>query len=182
VLVAIGSPGNWTAAESKIRVIGMAIRPAAGPFGERADLFGRGQADTRRCGLRRSFFVSGPDRKVGWGGCLGACHGGRFRRWFRKERSGGLRVGAAVCPGRRRGGGLLDLGQRHRPRGQEAEHNVDPAGDAAIAALPTSHASRANAEQLGDTVLRDAECAECLARRRCGSAALLVAEGIIERD
>jgi hypothetical protein len=68
-----------------------------------------------------------------------------------------------------RDGGLFDLGQRHRPGGQQAEHNVDAAWDAAIAALPASDASRANAEQFGDAVLGDAERAECLARRRCPS-------------
>ena len=40
---------------------------------------------------------------------------------------------------------------------------LDAAGDAAIAVLPAPDAPRADAEQLGDAVLCDAERAECRA-------------------
>jgi hypothetical protein len=53
-------------------------------------------------------------------------------------------------------GGLLDLGDRHRSRGQKMEHNADAAGDTAIAVLPTSDAPRADTEQPGDALLCDA--------------------------
>ena len=145
VMFAVGPPGNRTAAEVKIRVRRIAARPAASPRGERADLFGCGQT------------------WVGEGGCLGGRHGRLFRRRRDEEGSGRPRFGAAVCPGGDRDGGLLDLGNRHRPRGQEAEHNADAAGDAAIAVLPASDAPRADAEQLGDAVLCDAERIECRA-------------------
>ena len=145
VMFAVGPLGNGTAAEVKIRMPRIAARPAASLWGERADLFGGSQA------------------WVGEGGGLGARQGGLFRRRLDEEGSGRPRFGAAVCPGGDRDGGLLDLGNRHRPRGQEAEHNADSAWDAAIAVLPTSDAPRADAEQLGDAVLCDAERAECLA-------------------
>ena len=143
VMFAVGPLGNRTAAEVKIRVPRIAARPAADLWGERADLFGGGQA------------------WVGEGGCLGARHGGLFRRRRDEEGSGRPRFGAAVCPGGDSDGGLLDLVNRHRARSQEAEHNVDAAGDAAIAVLPAPDAPRADAEQLGDAVLCDAERAEC---------------------
>jgi hypothetical protein len=142
VMFAIGPPGHRTSAEVKIRVPRIAARPAANLWGERADLFGGSQA------------------WVGEGGCLGVRQGGLFRRRLAEEGSGRSRFGAAVCADGDRDGSLLDLGNRHRPRGQKAEHNVDSSGDAAIAVLPTSDASRADAEQLGDAVLRDAERAE----------------------
>jgi hypothetical protein len=145
-MVAVGPLGNRTAAEVKIRVPRIAARPAADLWGERTDLFGGSQA------------------WVGGGGCLGARQGGLFRRRFDEKGSGRLRFGAAVCPGGNRDGGLFDLGDRHRSRGQKAEHNADSAWDAAIAVLPTSDASRADTEQPGDAVLCDAErvegCAE----------------------
>jgi hypothetical protein len=126
----------------KIRVPRIAARPAANLWGERADLFGGGQA------------------WVGEGGCLGARQGGLFRHRLAEEGSGRPRFGAAVCPDGDRDGGLLDLGNRHRPRGQEAEHNADAAGDAAIAVLPASDVPRADAEQLGGAALCNAEGAK----------------------
>jgi hypothetical protein len=145
VMFAIGPPGRRTAAEVKIGVIRIAARPAAGPQGERDDLFGSGET------------------WVGEGGCLGARQGGLFRRRRDEEGSGRLGFGAAVCPGGDRDGGLLDLGNRHRSRGQKTKHDDDAAGDAAIAVLPASDAPRADAEQLGDAVRCDAERAECRA-------------------
>src|SRR5262245_7106667 len=118
VMFAVGPLGNRTATEVKIRVPRIAARPAANLWGERADLFGGGQA------------------WVGEGGCLGARQGELFRRRLAEEGSGRPRFGAAVCPDGDRDGSLLDLGNRHRPGGQEAEHNTDAAWDAAIATLP----------------------------------------------
>jgi hypothetical protein len=66
-----------------------------------------------------------------------------------------------VFPTRLRG--LLDLGDRDRPGGQETKHNANTARDAAITILPTSDIPRADAEQLSDAVLRGAERAECFA-------------------
>jgi hypothetical protein len=99
VMFAVGPLGNRTAAEVKIRVARIAARPAAGLWGERADFFGGSQA------------------WVGEGGSLGARQGGLFRRRLDEEGSGRPRFGAAVCPSRDTDGGLLDLGNRHRPRG-----------------------------------------------------------------
>jgi hypothetical protein len=128
VMFAVGPLGNRTAAEVKIRTPRIAARPAANLWGERADLFGGSQAWVRE------------------GGCLGARQGGLFRRRLAEEGSGRPRFGAAVGPGGDSDGGLLDLGNRHRPRGEEAQHNADAAWDAAIAVLPTSDAPRADAE------------------------------------
>ena len=141
VMFAIGPPGHRTSAEVKIMVPRIAARPAANLWGERADLFGGSQA------------------WVGVGGCLGARQGGLFWRRRDEEGSRGPKFGAAVYPD----SGLLDLGNRHRPRSQEAEHNADAAGDAAIAILPTPHAPGANAEQSRNVVLCDAKRAECFA-------------------
>jgi hypothetical protein len=140
VVFAVRPPGNRTAAEAKTWETRIAARPAAGLWGERADLCGGGQA------------------WVGEGGCLGA-----RRRGLNEEGGGRPGLGVAVCPGGDRDGGLLDLGNRHRLRGQEAKHNGDSAWDAAIAVLPAPDAPRADAEQLGDAVLCDAERAECRA-------------------
>jgi hypothetical protein len=91
-----------------------------------------------------------------------------------EEGGGRLQLGAAVCRDGDRDGGLLDLGNRHRPRSQEAKYNADSAWDAAIAVLPTSDAPRAEAEQLGDAVLCDTDRAEHLAElaRSCGAQVL----------
>ena len=142
VVFAVGPPGNRTAAEVKIRARRIAARPAAVPRSERDDLFGGGET------------------WVGEGGCLGGRRGGLFRRRRDEEGSGRPRFGAAVYPGGDSDGGLLDLGNRHRPRSQKAEHNVDAAGDAAIAVLPAPDGPRADAEQLGGAVLCDAERVE----------------------
>jgi hypothetical protein len=150
VMFAVGPLGNRTAAEVKIGVTRIAAWPATGLWGECANLFGGGQA------------------WAGEGGCFDARRGGLFRCRLDEEGGGRPRLGAAVCPGGDRDGGLLDLGNRHRPRGQEAEHNADPAWDAAVAVLPTSDAPRADAEQLGDALLCDAERAEGRAEFGCG--------------
>jgi hypothetical protein len=147
VMFAVGPLGNRTAAEVKIGVTRIAAWPAAGLWGKRADLCGGGQA---------------------WAGELGVRQGGLFRRRLDAEGGGRAALGAAVCAGGDRDGGLLDLGNRYRPRGQQAEHNADPAGDAAIADLPASDASRADAEQLGDAVLGDAERTEGRTEFSCG--------------
>jgi hypothetical protein len=154
VCFAVGSLGNRTAAEVKIRVPRIAARPAENLWSERADLFGGGSW-------------------IGEGGCLGARQGGLFRR--RRDEVGSGRPGfsAAVCAHGDRDGSLLDLGNRHRPRSQKAEHNVDSAGDAAIAVLPTSDASRVDAEQFGDTVLCDVEHVERRAEFGRGRGALV---------
>ena len=138
VMFAVGPLGNRTAAEVKIRVPRIAARPAANLWGERADLFGGGQA------------------WVGESDCLGGRRGRLFRRRRDEEGSGRLKFGAAVCPGGDRDDGL-DLVNRHRAASQEADHKADAAGDAAIAVLPASDAPRADAEQPGNALLCDAE-------------------------
>jgi hypothetical protein len=143
VAFAVGPFGNRFAAEVKIAVLGIAAWPAARIWGERADLLGGGRA------------------WIGDGGCRGVC---LLRRRLDEEGSGRLRCGAAVCPGGARDGSLLDLIDRNRSGGQEAEHDADAAGNAAIAIPPTSHAPRTDAEQLGDAVLREAERVECLVK------------------
>jgi hypothetical protein len=70
---------------------------------------------------------------------------GLFRHRLDEEGSGRPRLGASVCPGLDRDG-LLDLGNRHRPRRQETKHDRDAARDGTIAGSPTPHASRADAE------------------------------------
>ena len=114
VVFAVGPPGSRTAAEAKIRVPRIAVRPAAGPWGERDDFFGGGQA------------------WVGEGGCLGGRRGRLFRRRRDEEGSGRLRFGAAVCPG----GGSDDgprPGQPSPRRKPGGGPQVDAAGNAAIA-------------------------------------------------
>ena len=59
--------------------------------------------------------------------------------------------------GRSGEGDLFDLGDRDRSRGQETKHDVNAARNAAIAVLPPSDAPRADAEQLGDSMLCEAE-------------------------
>src|SRR5262249_50220232 len=161
VMFAVGPLGNGTAAEVKIRVSRIAARPAANLWGERADLFGGGQA------------------WVGEVGYLGARQGGLFRRRLAEEGSGRPRFGAAVCPDRDRDGGLLDLGNRHRPRGQQAEYNADAAWDVVIARLPASDALRGDAEQPGNMVLCEAERAQHLAElaRSCRAQARWAGHG-----
>jgi hypothetical protein len=118
-------------------------RSASGkPLGERANLFGGGQA------------------RVGAGGGLGAHQGGLLRRRRDAEGSRRPRLGAAVGPGGDRAGGLLDLGNRHCPRSKQAKHNGDPAWDTAIAVSPPADTSRTDAEELGDVALCDTERAE----------------------
>jgi hypothetical protein len=134
---------NRTAAETKIRARRIPARPPAGPRSERVDLFSSGKT------------------WIGENGGLGTRCDGLFRHWRLEEGSRGPGFDAAVDPGGDSDGGLLDLVNRHRSHGQQAEHNADAAWGAAIARLPTSDAPRADAEQFGDTVLRDAERVEC---------------------
>jgi len=126
----------------KIRVLKIAARPSASLRSERDNLLGESD-------------------------CLGARQSGLCRRQRDRGRSGRLRFGGAVCPGKDRDGSLLNLVNRHYPRGQEAKHNADAAGDAALAVSPTSHASGADGEQLGDAPLREAKRAECRAEFGC---------------
>jgi hypothetical protein len=139
MLFAIGRLGNRTAAEAKLGAPRVAARPAADLWGERADLFGAG-------------------------GCLGARQGGLFWRRRSAARSGQLSFGAAVGSGEDRDGDPLDLRDRNCPGSQKAKHDADATGDAALAVSPTSDAPRADAKQLGDVMLREAERAECRAK------------------
>jgi hypothetical protein len=129
--------GNRTAAEVKIGMTGIATWPTASFRGQLTNLLGGGRA------------------WVGEGGALGGRQGGLFRRRLDAERSA-----AAIRLGRGRNGDLLNLSDRHHPRGQETEHDGDSEWNAAVASLPTSHASGADAKQLGDAVLCDAERGE----------------------
>ena len=65
---------------------------------------------------------------------------------------------------------MFDRLDRHRPDGQEAKHDPDPARNIAFAILPTLHAPRANTKQRGNTLLGEAESAECLVKFRRGHA------------
>jgi len=152
---AVRRPDSRSTAEEKIGAPRIAARPAAAPLAEREDLFGGGQA------------------WVGEGGGLGARRGGLFF-WRRRgaQRSGPtgptgaaywcpvgrLFFGAAVGPGGN--GGLLDLGDRNHPGGQEATQNSDARRDLAGAASPTSDAPRADAKYFGDVLLREAKRVE----------------------
>ena len=104
---------------------------------------------------------------------MGERQSGLFRRWLDEEGSGRLRFGAAVCPGGDGDGGLFDLSNRNRSSGHEAENNADAAGDAAVAGLPAPDAPRADAKQLGDAALCNAEYAECRAELIRGRGALV---------
>jgi hypothetical protein len=175
VMFAVGPLGNRMAAKVKIRMPRIAARPAAGLWGERADLFGGSQASIGESGAGDGGVSDGgvSDSGVGEGGYLGARQDGLLRRRFADEGSERLRFGAAIWPDGDRDGGLLDLGNCHRSRSHEAEQNVDSPRDAAIATLPTSDAPRADAEQLGDTVLCDVEDVERRAEFGRGRGALV---------
>jgi hypothetical protein len=168
---AIWSPGNRTAAKTKIGAPRIAIWPAASLWAERDDLFGRSLAWVGRGGVGEGGVGEGEvdeggvdEGGISEGGRLDVCHDGRLRHRFDEERSGRLRRSAAICPGGDSdGGSLLDLVNRHCSRSQEAEHNTDSTWDAAIAVLPAPDAPRADAEQPGNAVLCDAERVECFA-------------------
>jgi hypothetical protein len=113
---------NRTAAKVKIRVAGIAIRPATSFWAKRKNLFGGGEAG------------------------VGTVHGELFRRRLDKERSERLRFGAIVYPGGARNGDPLGVSNGHYSRSQKAQHNVDPAWHTAITALPPPHAPRADAK------------------------------------
>jgi hypothetical protein len=160
VLFAIRSPGNRTAAEMKIGALGVAMRPAASLRSKRKNFFSSGRTWVDEGGIGGNG-VGGSE--IGGGGVvyLGVRHDGRLwlrrRRWLDGE---GLRFdGAAVCPrrSRNREGGLLDLVDRNHPRSQKAKHDVDAVWSVAIAALPTSNTSRADAKQSRSVVLCNAE-------------------------
>ena len=138
VVFAVGLAGNRTAAKAKTSAPRIAVRPAAGPRGERDDCLGSGQL------------------WVGEGGSLGARRGRLFQRRRGREGSRRLRFGAAVGPGGDSNGDPLDLVNRHRAASHEAEQNVDAAGDAAIAVLPAPDTPRTDTEQVGDAVLCEA--------------------------
>ena len=142
---AVGLAGNRTAAKAKTSAPRIAVRPAAGPRGERDDRLGSSEL------------------WVGEGGNLGASRGRLFQRRRGREGSRRLRFGAAVGSGGDSNGDPLDLVNRHRAASHEAEQNVDAAGDAAIAVLPAPDTPRTDTEQVGDAVLCEAERVECLA-------------------
>ena len=144
---AVRPPGNRIAAKAKIRAPRVAQRPPAAGWGELVDLH------------------SGPD-----GGRLGARQGARFRLWRWRwlwlwrdaEGSGWRSFGAAVavCPGGDKDGGPFDLVDRNGPRGQEAKHDADAAGDTSVATAPTPDVPHVDAEQLGGAELREVEHVE----------------------
>jgi hypothetical protein len=119
VMLAVGLFDNWIAAEVKIRVTRVAVRPATGLWGERADLFGDGQAwvgvvrSPRRGYVIKVRSIRNRDRFRYWrcailGDCGRLCvdwrwivYGGRVRmirsrRRLDEEESGRLTLGAAV--------------------------------------------------------------------------------------
>jgi hypothetical protein len=126
---AVGALTCRAATKMKIRMPGIAIRPAAGLCVKRVDLFGEGS-------------------------CLDARRGGLL--WRRRDGARRPRVAAAVHPNGGDGDGF-DLFNRHRPPGQETKQNGDAAWNVAIAVLPTPDASRADTEQLSNAVLCEAE-------------------------
>jgi len=150
VVFTVGPSGNHAAAKMKIGMPKIAARPAA-TRGERDDLFDDG----------------GGRAWANEGGCLGAPprRGGLFRRRRGGRRSGRYRFGAAVGPGRDGDGDFFDLGDCHRPCGQQAKHDADAAGGAAGAAFPAPDGPWTDAEPPGDAALREAEHVE---RREAG--------------
>jgi hypothetical protein len=137
MLFAIRPLANWTAAEVKRGMTGIAARPAAGFWAERADLFGGGPW-------------------AGEGGYLGA-----RRCRLDAERSGRPGLGTAVRSGGGTGGSLLELSYRHHPCGEETKQNGDPVRDAARPVLPAPDAAPAGVEQLADAAWRDVKRVEC---------------------
>ena len=125
MMFAVGPPGNQIAAKMKVRTPRITTRPATSPWGEREDFFGDGEL---------------------WVGEGGRPQRGLCGRRRGRGRSGRPRVGTAVGPNGDRSGSFFDLGNRHRPRGQQAKHDTDPTGDAAITMLPTSDAPWTDAE------------------------------------
>jgi len=128
---AVNPRGRRAAAEVKIRMPGIAGRPAAASRSEPVDFFGGGN-----------------------GGQAWIDRG--FRRRFDGAGSRRLRCAAAVCPG----DGLLDLSGRNHSGDQETKHNVDAAREIAVAALPASDGPRTDAEPPGDATLLEAKCVE----------------------
>jgi hypothetical protein len=137
-MLAIWPPGSRTAAKAKTSAPRIAVRPAAVTRSEPDDFF--------RCG----------EIRVGESDCLGARRGRLFRR-RREEGSGRLRFGAAVSSGGDGDSDLLDPVNRHAATSQEAKDDADAAGGVAIAGTPAPDGPRADAKQLGDAVLCDAE-------------------------
>jgi len=137
------------AAEVKIGIPRVAVWPAADPWGERENFFGGSQDGGERCARRRfrrhRFRINCRRGDTGLGFGIG-------------DRGLGVRRSASVRLGR--SGSLLDVPDRDFLGSQEAEHNADAAGDAAIAMLPASDAPRTDTEQLGGAMLREAERAE----------------------
>ena len=146
----------------KIRMPKIATRPATGPWRKREDLLSDGGA------------------RSGRDDCFSARQGGLFWRRRDRERSERLRLCAPVGPGGNRNDGL-DLVNRDRPCGQEATHNDNAKGDTTLTMLPTSHASRADAEQLGNMALRKAKRAERLAELVRSRGALVLLPEVFSR-
>jgi hypothetical protein len=121
----------WVAAEAKIKVLRIADRKVAVPW---------------------------PKREDSEGGCRGVRRGRLLRCW--RDGSKRRRFGAAICPGRNRGGGFFNLGHCYRLRDQETEQNVDGVGDAARAGSPPPDVPRTDVKQLTGVNLRETERAE----------------------
>ena len=148
VVFAVGLFGNWIAAKVKIRVPRIAIRPAAGSWGERAYFFGGGQARDggERCAHRgfqpRGFRVD--------------CWHGDMRLEFGiGDRE--LRVwrDASARPGR--SGGLLDVPDRDFLGGQQLQQDSNLIRKRPIADSPMADASWGTREQLRKMCPRQAE-------------------------
>jgi hypothetical protein len=78
----------------------------------------------------------------------GGCRGGLLRRRLDEK---GSRRGAATYRGDRDGGGgLLDLGSRYHPLGQQAQHKSSAARDAATAIPPASRTPLVDGKPPGD--------------------------------
>src|SRR5262249_13042047 len=126
------------AAEVKTNVLRIADRPVAA-FRVKRDDRGGGRA------------------QAGEGGHLGARGGGLL--WLRLDGRERLRRGAATYRGGGDGGGgLLDLGSRYRPLGQQAQHKSGAARGGATVIPPASHAPLADVEPPSD--VREARRAE----------------------
>jgi hypothetical protein len=93
----------------------------------------------------------------------GSLLGRLFRRRL-EERSGRLRFGISVRLGADRDGDSLDLLDCNDSGGQQAKHEVDATGRAAIAIPPTPDAPRIDGEQSGNAMLLEAERIECHAK------------------
>src|SRR5262249_8082729 len=81
--------------------------------------------------------------------------------------NGRLVFSAAICPGGDRGGGQLDIGDRHLPRHHELDYDSNSRRSFASAALPSPDISFAGAEPLCDGALLDPKRVERPAEVAC---------------